>query len=49
MAIEIDKGDEQRRDCKGIYAECAAVLRQVGRHVYMSASSGPRMHANNMK
>lgn len=29
VAIQLDKGDEQRRDFKGIYAECAAVLRQV--------------------
>ena len=27
--MQLDKGDEQRRDFKGIYAECAAVLRQV--------------------
>ena len=31
MAAKLDKGDEQRRDFKGIYAECAAVLRQVRR------------------
>ena len=29
VATQLDKGDEQRRDFKGIYAECAAVLRQA--------------------
>ena len=30
VAVQLDKGDEQRRDFKGIYAECATILRQVG-------------------
>lgn len=29
VAIQFDKGDENRRDFKGIYAECATILRQV--------------------
>ena len=29
MAAQLDKGDEQRRDFKGIYAECATILRQA--------------------
>ena len=49
VATQIDKGDEQRRDFKGIYAECAAVLRQVCRHRTTSVPCARQLACNGLR